>query len=254
MGNGKFRRAVKIVIQRVGRVVPVTWYLDLPLRHWPRVLGVVHEIAVPHAVLPHKGDPISGQANINTILELVDHVKHVSGDVAECGVFRGRTLLALALYLRQNRSIKRVVGFDSFAGFDDSIKMDIGMGGADTDENRKVGGFSNTSLELVLSRARLLALTNIELAEGFFCTTLPKYCDRRFSFVHLDCDTYSSYKECLTFFYPRIPPGGVVLFDEYNDPPWPGCNQAIDEFLCDKPEKPIRVVRDNFEKYYIVKQ
>jgi hypothetical protein len=250
----QIRSATKGVIQQAGRLIPVSLYVNRPLRRWPRLLGVVHEIAVPAGVLPHDGPPTSGQANINTILELVDRVTDVPGDVAECGVFRGRTLLAVALYLRQHGSSKRVCGFDSFAGFDDSIKIDIGMGGADTDENRKVGGFSDTSAELVRSRARRLGLTNIELAEGYFSTTLPRYLDRHFSFVHLDCDTYSSYTECLAFFYPRVPQGGVILFDEYNDPPWPGCNQAVDEYLRDKPEKPIRMVRDNFEKYYILKQ
>ena len=48
-------------------------------------------------------------------------------------------------------------------------------------------------------------------------------------------------------------PGGIVLFDEYNDPPWPGCNLAIDEFLADKPEKLMAITMNNYEKYFIQK-
>jgi O-methyltransferase len=99
-----------------------------------------------------------------------------------------------------------------------------------------------------------LHLNNVELAVGFFSQTLSFYAQRQFSFVHLDCDIYGSYKECLEFFYPRLCPGGIILFDEYNDPPWPGCSKAIDEFLRDKAEKPQRTVANNYEKYYIVKQ
>ncbi len=64
---------------------------------------------------------------------------------------------------------------------------------------------------------------------------------------------YSSYKQCMEFFYPRMVNGGVILLDEYNDPPWPGCNQALDEFLADKPEKLQEAVSENYIKYYMVK-
>ena len=76
----------------------------------------------------------------------------------------------------------------------------------------------------------------------------------KFCFASLDCDIYESYKECLEFFYPRLVPGGVVLFDEYNDPPWPGCNKAVDEFLADKPEQLEEIESDNFIKYFFRKQ
>jgi hypothetical protein len=63
-----------------------------------------------------------------------------------------------------------------------------------------------------------------------------------------------SYKQTLTYFYPRISRGGVILFDEYNDPPWPGCKIAVDEFLADKPEKPVPITMDNYQKYFIEKR
>jgi len=48
-------------------------------------------------------------------------------------------------------------------------------------------------------------------------------------------------------------PGGIILFDEYDDPPRPGGNLAVDEFLGDKSEKPVVIQMDNYEKYYIQK-
>lgn len=251
--GSSMRRAVKHTAQRIGRQVPAALYINHPLRRWPRALGMILEIAVPRGVKPLQ-QPGSGVANINIILELMDRTAQVPGDVAECGVFRGTTLLPMAVYVHQQRLGKRIVGFDSFAGFSEAIKIDLNLGGTDTDPSRKVGGFSDTSAEVVLSKVRRLNLPNVELAPGFFSETLPR-CDRRvFSFVHLDCDLYASYKECLEFFYPRVPPGGIILFDEYNDPPWPGCNKAVDEFLLGKAEKPVRITSENYEKYYITKQ
>ncbi len=48
-------------------------------------------------------------------------------------------------------------------------------------------------------------------------------------------------------------PGGIILVDEYNDPPWPGCNKAVDEFLIGKPETLKETDNDNQVKYFIQK-
>ena len=84
--------------------------------------------------------------------------------------------------------------------------------------------------------------------------TLPRFANYRFCFAHLDCDIYQSYKETLEFFYPRMTPGAIILLDEYNDPPWPGCNRAVDEFLTDKPERLVEIESDNYRKWYLRKQ
>jgi len=95
-------------------------------------------------------------------------------------------------------------------------------------------------------------LNNIRLYSGFFDKTLQQCAVPTFSFVHLDCDAYEPYRECLAFFYPRLARGGIILLDEYNDPAWPGCNKAMDEFLSNRPERLQVIAKDNYEKYYIV--
>ena len=96
--------------------------------------------------------------------------------------------------------------------------------------------------------------SNINLIPGYFQNTLTQLNENQFSFVSLDCDIYTSYKVCLEFFFPRLTRGGIILLDEYNDPPWVGCNKAVDEFLFDKVEELIKIERDNFIKYYICKK
>jgi O-methyltransferase len=81
-----------------------------------------------------------------------------------------------------------------------------------------------------------------------------RHAGEQFCFVHLDCVIYESYKSCIEFFYPRLASGGVILFDEYNDPPWPGCARAVNEYLADKPEKLVEITSDNQTKYYLRKQ
>jgi len=46
---------------------------------------------------------------------------------------------------------------------------------------------------------------------------------------------------------------GDYRFGRIHDPPRPGCNKAVDEFLSDKPEKVKEIESDNYLKYYIQK-
>jgi hypothetical protein len=195
-----------------------------------------------------------GPANINIIFDLLRQTKGVEGEVAECGVYRGRTIVSIALWLEQHHDRRRIYGFDSFSGFPDGgVAHEIALGGASFSEKR-VGGFSDTSIEMLRRKLRRFRVDEkVTLEPGFFAESLMRRADLRFSFVHLDCDLYESYRDCLNFFYPRLAPGGIVLLDEYNDPPWPGCNRAVDEFLEGKPEKLQRAESDNHEKWYFTK-
>jgi O-methyltransferase len=249
----QIRLLVKQSLYPLRRIFPPQAYLGRPISSWPGVVGVIHDIRVPRGVRPQPVASPEGYANINVILDLVERVDSIPGDLAECGVFRGSTLVPTAVFLQQKGISKHIFGFDSFQGFDDSVKKDIALGGI-KDEQRKVGGFSDTSEALVRDKLRLFGVERgVTLVPGYFRDSLPSCANGRFSFVHLDCDTYDSYRECLSFFYPRLNPGGIVLFDEYNDPAWPGCNLAIDEYLAGKPEKPQSIERDNFQKFYIQK-
>ena len=245
---------MRILLKTAIKPVTLQIYRFRPISHWPKWVGDLLEISVPKN-LPHKlTASAAGGANINIILALLDRARDVAGDVAECGVFKGSTLAAMALYLRENRLAKHVFGLDSFQGFDESVQKDIALGGA-ADAEKRVGGFQETSLARVKSKlARLRLQDAVTLIPGYFADTLEKLPETRFSFVHLDCDIYGSYFQTLEYFYPRMSPGGIVLFDEYDDPPWPGCKLAVDEYLADKPEKPVAIEMDNYQKYYIRKR
>jgi O-methyltransferase len=247
------RRLAVSAAKPVVRPLTASFYSSRPLQSWPAIIGRIHEISVPRGVIPHATPLPIGTANINNLISLMESTREVPGDIAECGVFRGNSLVPMAIYAREKGIAKKLYGFDSFEGFAESVVEDLKLGGTN-DEWKKPGGMSETSYGLVSGKIRTFGLQNIELVPGFFEVTFPKFTNHKFSFVHLDCDAYAAYRDCMIFFYPRLSPGGIVSFDEYNDPPWPGCNKAIDEFLADKPEKLQVIAKDNYEKYYIVKK
>lgn len=224
-----------------------------PIERLPGWLGTLHSIKVPANVEPNPQESPAGSANIRMIFQLLETTLSLPGNVAECGVWQGSTLLPTGLFLRRRAPTKRLVGFDSFKGLNETVSHDVRLGG-DEDERKHVGGFSNTSYEAVNQRVREFGLAQTAtLVPGYFQDTLAGYADWRFSFVHLDCVIYESYRTCLEFFYPRLVVGGVILLDEYNDPPWPGCTLAVDEFLADKPEKLTEIRSDNHVRYYLRK-
>ena len=100
------------------------------------------------------------------------------------------------------------------------------------------GFLGEPSLEQLAARIARMDLTSrVTLIKGYFDDTLPRLAAERFSLVHLDCDLYGSYMSCLEFVYPRMLPDGIIVFDDYGSPPYPGAQHAVDEFLTDKPER-----------------
>jgi O-methyltransferase len=233
---------IRQTIFRTLQYVTSPWASQLPLSRVPPWLGRLQEIKVPRGAAKNEVRACSGGANINILIALLND-----------GVYRGSTLIPTGLFLKQRAWNKVVYGFDSFEGFDASVSSEIALGGAPDSEKRR-GGFGDTSLEYVDAKVRRFRLQrHVQLVKGYLSTTLAHYSALTFSFVHLDVDIYESYKIGLEFFYPRVTSGGVILFDEYNDPPWPGCNKAVDEFFADKPETLREIERDNHVKYFIRK-
>lgn len=208
----------------------------VPLRRWPAFLSHLTGVLLPRGTVPHPTVKASGGANVNILLDCLDKTAALEGDVAECGVWRGRTLIAMGLYLRQMHSSKTLWGFDSFEGF----------------EQQTPHNFRDTSLRLVEEKAAIFRLSNVRVVAGYFRDSLRTVENCRFSFVHIDCDIYDSYKECLEFFGPRMVRDGMILFDEYDDQDWPGAKRAVDEFCQNANVSLNFVVRDNFRKAFIV--
>jgi O-methyltransferase len=179
----------------------------------------------------------------------------IAGDVVECGVSIGTGILNWALLSELTGIQRRIVGFDSFEGFPPSQELDRK---ADQTFHKQPGDYhSPPELVLrVLAEGRVspeFVRNNVRLVRGFFDATLHTY-DGRIALLHLDCDLYDSYKVCLESLYSKVMPGGLILFDEYEDPAFPGAKKAIDEFFAARPEKPTRYDAYGYVKFFIVKR
>lgn len=131
-------------------------------------------------------------------LELLEHCAKNApeGTVLEFGVFQGRSLLAI-----KNVRKGKVVGFDSFEGLP---------------EDWDAGGVVRPAGHFACEPPKELP-RGVTLEAGWFEETLPRWLESNrevVSFVHIDCDLYSSTKTVLEKLDDRIRPGTILLFDE----------------------------------------
>ena len=185
---------------------------------------------------------------------LLDLVKGVEGDIVECGVGRGRSLLYLALLYREEEKGRQIWGFDSFEGFPEPSEEDT------SPRNPRKGQYRAdiAGVRALLEEAQLDDLymrSKVTLVKGFFNESLHKYAGQGIALLHIDADLYQSYLDTLNILYDKVRPGGVIAFDEYMDGiahvNFPGTKTAIDEFFANRP---FDFRRDkHYGKYYIIK-
>jgi O-methyltransferase len=176
---------------------------------------------------------------------------------AECGVFRGTGLAACAELAKAADLPVTIYGLDTFVGLPSLGKEDLTL--APTDAPYLSSQlFADTSLESV---QRFLEESSVSdytvLVPGLFEETLKSLPNEEYFFVNIDCDLYEPHIQCLEFFYPRVPPGGIIFFDDYHSVSFPMARQAIDDFMQGRPERLFHLRYDyegpNQTKAFIIK-
>jgi hypothetical protein len=154
----------------------------------------------------------------------VKRTRKIAGDLAEVGVYKGGS----AKLICEANAEKPLHLFDTFEGIP---KVD------EIDESLFYRGQFSSSLEEV--KNCLKEYKNTHFYPGLFPDTAKPVKDKKFSFIHLDVDTYQSTLSCLQFFYPRMNRGGIILSHDYIHAA--GVRKAFDEFFEDKFEPIIEM-------------
>jgi O-methyltransferase len=75
-----------------------------------------------------------------------------------------------------------------------------------------------------------MGLQNVEILEGIFPDETGRLVEnQRFRLCHIDVDVYQSAKDVVDWVWPRMPVGGVVVFDDYGFPHVRGVKKLVDE-------------------------
>ncbi len=161
----------------------------------------------------------------------------ISGDIVECGVWRGGSMMAAAMTLLIERDLSRTLHlFDTFAGMPPPTPVDreAGSGKAASAVLEEV---DKSSFCAPLEEVRAnLASTNypadrMRFIIGKIEDTIPREAPDKIALLRLDTDWYESTRHELIHLYPKLSVGGVLIIDDYGH--WEGARKAVDEYIGD---------------------
>jgi hypothetical protein len=196
-------------------------------------------------------------AKFLTKYELFKQILNVNGSIVEAGVLHGGGTLAwakLSSILEPTNHTRKVIGFDTFEGFPSVDEKDF----KGTDGSLiKVGELQGSTYESVTEAVSiydenrpLSHISKVELVKGDIAETAPNYLDENphlvVSMLYLDVDLYEPTKVMLETFVPKMPKGGIIVFDELNAKMFPGETVAVDEVLG---LKNLSIKRFSFDSY-----
>lgn len=166
---------------------------------------------------------------------VIDH--DIPGAFVECGLWRGGSLMAVLLRLRQRGiSDRDIVGFDTFTGMTEPTREDVDLRGRAAGRRRRLKSLGD-AVTYAISEAEVFGLListgydvgRIRLVAGPVEDTLPRHAPETIAVLRLDTDWYASTRHELVHLYPRLSVGGVLLIDDYGH--YQGARQAVDEYL-----------------------
>jgi O-methyltransferase len=186
---------------------------------------------------------------------LVDAVRHceeqgLTGAFAECGVWRGGSVLAMILTLQELGTTDRdIYLFDTFEGMTKPTEHDVSpIDPPALDTWRRAEGerpwsqlFDAETFNQDAVQATLLETgypeSRLHLVEGPVEETLPGDAPDALALLRLDTDWYESTRHELTHLYPRLADGGVLIIDDYGH--WEGARRAVDEYFAEHAPRPL---------------
>ena len=162
------------------------------------------------------------------VISLVDNIE---GDFVEFGFGYGKSAGIITDLMKSNSITKRKCWFyDSFEGLPDLHEKDLGTR---KNKSSKKGMFKpKPTTHQLIYRLKNDPLLDVEFVEGWYQDTAEHH-KGKVAVLHLDGDLYESYLYPLTHIYPLVAKGGVIIFDDYDKPKWPGCIEAVNEFFGD---------------------
>jgi O-methyltransferase len=162
----------------------------------------------------------------------------IPGTIVECGVWRGGSMMAVALtLLRLGVTDRDLYLFDTFEGMTEPGEEDVrhtGERAADllTEESRDSHHWGHAPLDGV--REALFSVgypeARLHFVSGPVEETLPAQAPEEIALLRLDTDWYASTKHELVHLFPRLAREGVLIVDDYGY--WQGARRAVDEYIA----------------------
>jgi len=187
---------------------------------------------------------LTSMYSIAVLLDSVNYIikNKIEGDIVECGVWRGGSIMAIAKMLidLKNKS-KEIYLFDTFEGMTKPIgEIDIDISGIsmlEQFEKMKITEESSNWMRSSLLEVKEAVYSTgydkekFHFIKGKVEDTLPKKSPEKISLLRLDTDWYKSTKHEMINLFPKISKGGIIIIDDYGS--HLGSKKAVDEYLSE---------------------
>ncbi|MFO8036863.1 MAG: TylF/MycF/NovP-related O-methyltransferase, partial [Anaerolineales bacterium] len=188
------------------------------------------------------------KTNRDRINALINAVKYISenqikGAMVECGVWKGGSIMAMALTLNSlNDQTREIYLYDTFTGMTEPGDKDIcSLTGEsvqkkyrDSKVSENVSTWSYSPLEEVQENVYSTGYPKglFKFVQGKVEDTIPEIVPDKIALLRLDTDWYESTKHELEHLYPLLVEHGVLIIDDYGH--YEGAKLAVDEYISEK--------------------
>jgi O-methyltransferase len=160
----------------------------------------------------------------------------INGDFAECGVWKGGSVMLIA-YTLQEAGIRdrKIYLYDTFEGMVKPGEKDGEKEKAEWEKNKvneQLNNWCLSSLEEVQANMTRTGYPkeNIIFIKGKVEQTIPGTLPGKLALLRLDTDWYESTKHELNHLYPLLEKGAILIIDDYGF--WQGARKAVDEYFA----------------------
>jgi hypothetical protein len=191
-------------------------------------------------VTPHTRTFGSGVEAPWALYQSIEYIvrNRIPGDIVECGVWSGGSmLLAAHALLHFGDTSRKIFLYDTFAGMPKPEAVDArwdGVPALPTWEHHQrnggswcFGGAQHHVRRVVTSSG--YPEDNFVFVEGMVEDTLPAIAPETISLLRLDTDLYRSTYHELVHLYPLLSPGGILIIDDYGA--FQGAKLATDQYI-----------------------
>jgi hypothetical protein len=180
---------------------------------------------------------------IHALIHAVRHIvrNRIEGDLVECGVWRGGSMMTIALTLLEmqaanagptNGLLRHLYLFDTFEGMPPPADVDVsyqGIPAAASMNEPIVRAWAGLEDVVAAITSTGYPMELVHFIQGRVEETIPKDLTGQIALLRLDTDWYESTRHELRYLYPLLARNGILIIDDYGH--WQGARRAVDEYF-----------------------
>jgi O-methyltransferase len=200
------------------------WGKNVAFLHDPRFLDAYRAGINSGHIFTPPGEDLHIEWRVAVACWAAKHGSHLEGDFVECGTNTGIMSLAICRYLDFNSTGKRFFLFDTFSGIPTDQISPLEKDRAK--ENVYYYDCWTTALR------NFKPYPNVTLVRGKIPEILPTADIAKVCYLSIDMNIAYPERASLEFFWDKLSPGAIVLFDDYDWIPYREQKLTHDEFAA----------------------